>query len=200
MNYLKISKTGDLDNKKDRILYRFFEIIPGFLSWATLIILIVLSYLRPVWVAYFIIVFDVYWLLLVVYLGIHLLVSYKKLKENVKIDWREKCVELKKENITPPGINNWEDICHLVILPTYDESVDIIRSCFNGLISSGYPPDKMIVALGMEERAGQGAVERAEIIRKEYGSKFKKFIITVHPDGIIGEIKGKGANQAWAAR
>ncbi|MEK7067690.1 MAG: glycosyltransferase family 2 protein, partial [Patescibacteria group bacterium] len=26
------------------------------------------------------------------------------------------------------------------------------------------------------------------------------WLLTVHPDGIVGELKGKGANQAWAAR
>ncbi|MBU4347401.1 hypothetical protein KKF23_02485, partial [Patescibacteria group bacterium] len=64
MDYLKIGKATDLEGK-DRKLYRAFEILPGSLSWATLLILLVMSYFKPVWVAYFIIAFDVYWLLLV---------------------------------------------------------------------------------------------------------------------------------------
>lgn len=200
MNYLKISKTEDLDNKKNRILYRFFEIIPGFLSWATLIILVILSYLRPVWVAYFIIIFDVYWLLLVVYLGIHLFVSYKKLKENMKVDWERKCKDLSAHEITSPAIKSWEEIFHLIILPTYNEDLEVIRTSFEGLTKDNYPKDKMILVLATEERGGAEALARAELIEKEYGNKFKKFLITVHLDGIEGEIKGKGANQAWAAR
>ena len=80
-DYLKISKATDLEGR-DRKLYRVFEIIPGVLSWGTLLILLSLSYFQPIWVAYFIIAFDVYWLLLVIYLGIHLLSAYNKLKQN----------------------------------------------------------------------------------------------------------------------
>lgn len=189
MNHLKISKAADLTSVKDRRLYRFLEILPGFLSWATLIVLIAFSALKPVWVAYFIIAFDVYWLLLVIYLGINLFAAYLSLKENIKIDWRLKCEKLP-----------WPEIIHLVIFPTYNESLEVIRPSFRALIKDGYPADKMIAVLAIEERAGEAARERARTIEREFGSKFKHFLITVHPDNIAGEIKGKGANQAWAAR
>ena len=100
MDYFKIGKASELSGG-DRKLYRALEIFPGFLSWATLIVLIGLSYLEPVWVAYFIIAFDVYWLLLVFYLGIHLLVSYRKLKQNEKVDWEGKCKGLRPVDIKP---------------------------------------------------------------------------------------------------
>jgi hypothetical protein len=48
MKYLKISKATDLTDINDRRLYRFLEILPGFLSWATLIILMVFSAVKPV--------------------------------------------------------------------------------------------------------------------------------------------------------
>jgi hypothetical protein len=199
MNYLKVSKAADLENK-DKRLYRILEIIPGFLSWATLIILILFSYFKPVWVAYFIIAFDVYWLLLVFYLGIHLLTSYRKLRQNMKVDWRQKCENLVQNKIIPSNIKNWEEIYHLIILPTYNESLEVIESSFKGLINDGYPTKKMIVVLATEERGGSKAQERAQKIKKEFGDKFKNFLITIHPDDIVGELKGKGANQAWAAK
>jgi hypothetical protein len=43
-------------------------------------------------------------------------------------------------------------------------------------------------------------LDRARIIENEFGQKFKDFLITIHPDNIIGEVKGKGSNQAWAAK
>ncbi len=229
MNYLKIGKASDLRGN-DRKLYRALEIFPGFLSWATLLVLAVLSYFKPVWVAYFIIAFDVYWLLLVVYLGVHLLVSYRRLRQNEKIDWKKKCEELpstfprNKEMIgretsvprrafgcspeesagagTPLATAGarWQEIIHLIILPTYNESLDVIKLSFEGLVNDGYPTDKMIVVLAVEERGGKKALDNAKEIEREYGDKFKRFLITVHPDGIEGELKGKGANQAWAAR
>ncbi len=197
MKYLKISKASDLIEIKDRRLYRVLEILPGFLSWAVLIILFVFSGVKPVWVAYFIIAFDVYWLLLVIYLGINLFAAYLGMKKNLKIDWRKQCEEL-----SPASSNNlkWQDIIHLVVFPTYNESLEVIRPSFEALIQDGYPTEKMIMVLAIEERAGQEAKERARTIEREFAHKFKHFLITVHPDNIAGEIKGKGANQAWAAK
>jgi len=197
MDYLKISKAADLPKANDRKLYRFLEILPGFFSWATLIILVVFSWLEPIWAAYFIIAFDVYWLLLVIYLGINLYAAYLSIKKNLKIDWRKKCEELR---LNAGAAKDWQKIIHLVIFPTYDESLEVIRPSFEALVNDGYPTDKMIVVLAIEERAGDEAKARAEVIEKEFSSKFKHFLVTVHPDNLPGELKGKGANQAWAAK
>src|SRR3989344_5056982 len=48
-------------------LYRFFEIIPGALTWTTLAVVVILSATAPVFMAIFIILFDVYWLLKIIY-------------------------------------------------------------------------------------------------------------------------------------
>ena len=189
INYLKIGKATDLTGSDAR-LYRYFEILPGFLSWVTLIGLFALSYFLPIWVAYFIIAFDIYWLLLVVYLGIHLVASYRKMQKNVKINRKQKCEEL-------PG---WQDVYHLIILPTVNESLEVIIPTFQSLIDDGYPTDKMIVVLAIEERAGPSAIDRAETIKNKFGNMFNHFLITSHPAFIESELKGKGANQAWAAK
>jgi hypothetical protein len=206
MDYLKVGKATDLDGK-DKKFYRVLEVFPGSLSWITLLGLIILSYFRPFWVAYFIIIFDVYWLLLVLYLGIYLCASYKKLKKNMKIDWKEKCEELDRgcvseaapESLVKKGVG-CKDIIQLIILPTYNESLEVIRPSVDSLLKDGFPAEQMIVVLAIEERGGEEARQRAEAIRSEFGSKFRNFLITVHPDNIEGELKGKGANQAWAGR
>jgi hypothetical protein len=61
LDYLKISKATDLQGK-DRRLYRMLEMLPGVLSWGTIIGLVVLSATAPVGTAVFVILFDVYWL------------------------------------------------------------------------------------------------------------------------------------------
>lgn len=202
MNYLKIGKAVELSGKNRR-LYRFFEIIPGFLSITTLLVLIILSYLKPIWVAFFIIVFNVYWLLLVIYLAIHLIFAYQKLKKNLKINWQEKCHNLTKEVHLPDNCLTkqgylWSDLWHLIILPTYNEDIEIIRASLLAILNDNYPSEKKIVILAMEERAGDNAKKRANLIKQEFENKFANFLITFHPDNIEGELKGKGANQAWA--
>lgn len=191
-NYLKIGKASELSGR-DRIIYRALETLPAFFSWGTLFLLLILSYFNPVFVAYFIIAFDIYWLLLVIYLSIHLLVSYQKLQKNKIINWREKCNTL-------PENKNWREIWHLVLLPFYNESIEVIRPTVEAIYKSGYPLEKMILVMAVEGRGGEQALANAKIIEAEYGNKFGHFIITVHPDDIEDEIKGKGANQAYSGK
>jgi len=51
----------------------------------------------------------------------------------------------------------------------------------------------------MEKREGAVIYQKAQILKKEFGARFKKLLITYHPD-IVGELKAKGANSTWAAR
>lgn len=208
MDYLKVSKATDLSGK-DRRLYRFFEILPGALSFLTLGGLLIMSYLQPVWVAFFIIAFDVYWLLLVIYLALYLVAAYRKLKKNAAVDWRERCERLDRADFSDPTIavdclarqgKSWQDLRQLIILPNYNESVEIIASALESLLQDGFPPAQMLVVVAMEERAGQAARERAQLIQERFRNRFGRLVITFHPDGITGELKGKGANQAWAAK
>ncbi|MFZ4648774.1 MAG: glycosyltransferase family 2 protein [Patescibacteria group bacterium] len=220
MDYLKIGKATDLVGR-DRFFYRLLEILPGFLSLATLLLLLVFSYFQPVWVAYFMIAFDVYWLLLVIYLAIYLLVSYFKLKKGKTINWLVECEALsaiskkdqvdeelvlsieKNENknatLSEAGLR-WENVIQMVILPNAMESADILRTCLNSLLKDGFPTEQMIVVLALEERCGDFAREKGRLMQAEFGQRFRNFLVTYHPEGILGEVKGKGSNQAWAAK
>lgn len=204
MDYLKVGKASELSGR-NRILYRIFEIIPGFLSISTLLVLLIFSYFQPVWVAFFIIAFNIYWLFLVIYLAIHLITAYKKLKKNTKINWQEKCNNLKDKNDLPlESLSKknivWQDLWQLIILPTYNEDIEIIRASLKAIVDDNYPAEKKIVVLAMEDRVGEIAKERAQLIKQEFADKFGFFQITFHPDNIAGELRGKGANQAWAIK
>ncbi|MBD3282271.1 MAG: hypothetical protein GF387_01535 [Candidatus Portnoybacteria bacterium] len=198
-NYLKISFHKDLENKKDRFIFRFLEIFPGVTSWVTLILVIFLSWKRPVWVAFFIIAFDIYWLLKTLFFSFHQKAAFKKLDKNLSTDW---LVQLNKVDISKSVIpvKQWEDIIHLIIFPMYKEGLEVVRPAFESVVNSKYPSDRMIVVLAVEERAGDNAMEVAEKIKQEFGDKFYKFLITVHPKDIVGELAGKGSNETWAAR
>ena len=97
-------------------------------------------------------------------------------------------------------MQHWDAIHHLIIFPLYKESYEIIRAAIESLIENSYPNNRMIVVLGCEERAGPSAREIAERIRKEFGERFLKFFVAVHPDGMTGELAGKGSNESYAAR
>lgn len=83
---------------KERKIQRALEIIPGILTWATFLGMIVFSFWLPVWVAVFVIVFDIYWIFRTIFIASYSIAGYRKLKEGKKIDWWERC-----QNITDPA-------------------------------------------------------------------------------------------------
>ena len=188
MDYTKLSKYSDLSDKKERFLYHFFEVLPGLLAWGTLVLIIILSFFLPVYVAIFIIIFDIYWLIKTIYLSLHLNQSFKRMKENMGTDWMQKLEKLP-----------WHDLYHLIILPRYNESYEVVKTTLEGLLNSDYPKNKMIVVLGQEERAGEQANQASKLLEEEYGQKFFKFLVTEHPANLPGELAGKGSNAAFAA-
>jgi hypothetical protein len=169
-------------------VYRFFEIIPGFLVWATLLGAVVVSFWRPLWAIYFIIVFDFYWFLRVAYLMVYLITSWKRYRSDITINW------LEKVKILP----RFDNIHHLIVLPTYREPISVLRTSISSLARVSYPLNKFILVLAGEERDHDNFLANAEIIKKEFGNTFAHLLITLHPADIVGEIAGKGANINWA--
>jgi cellulose synthase/poly-beta-1,6-N-acetylglucosamine synthase-like glycosyltransferase len=187
--YLRVGIAADLKNKKERLLFRFFEILPGAITWLTFLLAIFFSWKKPVWTAAFVIFFVIYWLARNIYFSFHLAACYKKMAENEKIDWIAKLNKF-----------HWKDIYHLVVIPMYKEPLAVLREVFLALQKSDYPKDKMIVFLACEERAKKEVKETAFLIEKEFGNTFFKLLITWHPENLEGEIAGKGSNESWASR
>ena len=198
-SYLKIGKASDLKSPKDRALFRFFEILPGALTWGSLLLVIILSWKKPLWIAGFIIFFVIYWLFRTIYFCFCLKAGYQKMKESEKIDWLKKLKTLPSSSYSLP-LKNWPEIYHLIILSTYKEPLQIVRETFKSLESTDYPKDKMIVVLACEEKAGQFGEIVAQEIKKEFAESFFKFLITRHPANLEGEVAGKGSNETWAAK
>lgn len=199
-DYLEISKASDIKNSKERRLYRFFEMIPGFISLGTLFGVLVFSWLLPSWVAIFIICFCFYYLFRIFYFSLHQMVGYFKVRNNMKKDWLRELKKLKGQNPSTGSGRSWKDIYHVIILPTHKEGLEIIEESMETLIKSDYPKEKMIVVLAIEERSGAIFKEQAKIIENKYSDKFYKFLVSVHPSGINGEISGKGSNTAFAGK
>jgi cellulose synthase/poly-beta-1,6-N-acetylglucosamine synthase-like glycosyltransferase len=167
---------------------RVWEIIPGALVWTTFLSALVLSFVAPVFVVMFVIVFDLYWLFRVAYFVFFLIVSWRRYRRCVRQNWAKDLRAL-------PG---WDRIHHLVFLPTYKEELEIIRATFRSLAASEYPKDKMIVVLAGEERDHEQFQKNARAIEQEFGRTFRRMIVTEHPQGLSEEIPGKGSNLHFA--
>lgn len=191
-DYLDISKASDIKNRKDRLLYRLFEMIPGIMSLGTLLGVFVFSWILPSWVAIFIIIFCFYYLFRIFYFSVHQIIAYFRVKIHLKKNWLKELKKIKTKN--------WKDIYHVIILPTYKESRKIIEESLDSLVGAEYPKEKMIVVLAVEQRAGKEFKEQARAIEKKYSGKFYKFLVSAHPGNIAGEIGGKGSNTAYAGK
>jgi len=182
--------------------YRFLEMIPGVVAWATLIGMVIVAWRAPIFASFFIIAFDLYWLLKTVFFVFHIGASYGAMRKNLKISWMER-VRNPEIAVAPElraHVHSWEDLLHLVILPAYQEPYDVLRSSVVALLTSSWPNKKMIIVLGIEERSGEEDKKTAEKIQEEFGHEFFAFFIAAHPADLPGEIPGKGSNAAWAGR
>jgi hypothetical protein len=92
---------------------------------------------------------------------------------------------------------NLENFFHLVLIPFTDESFEVLDSTLSAIAGSNYPKERMMLVMASEQRVGEPAQQVAEAIRQKYEKYFYKFFITVHPDGLPGEIKGKSANASF---
>ena len=85
------------------------------------------------------------------------------------------------------------------MIPAYTESVEILRETIKAVARSDYDKERLIVVLGMEERAHDSR-ERAEILEREFKDTFFRFETTFHPNNIAREVAGKGANETFATK
>lgn len=166
---------------------RIFEILPGAIAWSIIIFPVVLSIWAPRELAIFMIFFLSYWLVRTILMSYRMIIGYRKYRYDMALSWRGMLDELAPKN-------NWKKIYHLVIVPTYKEDISILRCSLDSVIKSNFPMENVIYVLATEERDKENADKYARILEREYGKKLGGFFAIMHPDGIPGEVKGKGPN------
>jgi len=181
--------------KHDRKIQRLLEILPGSTAWLFILFPLWGAFFIPRIVAYFTIAFLVYWFYRSFQGGILGVRGYIKIRRNEKTNWFKKCQQDKKKNSFP-----WREIKNIIIIPNYNESVKTLGATLE-VLSHQKDIDKkqLVVVLAMEERAADSH-QRAEELLQQFKGQFGKLVAIFHPDGIVGEIKGKASNEAWAAK
>ncbi|MEK7649900.1 MAG: glycosyltransferase family 2 protein [Patescibacteria group bacterium] len=185
--YLHVGQASDLQGK-NYVLYRALEMLPAALAWATIVAAFFFSWWRPVWVAVFIIIFDLFWLIKTVFLSFHVRANWHRLQRHLAINWEEKLAALK-----------WSHLWQLVVVPSAGESADVIRESLDSIAASRWPRERMMVVLALEDK-GDRAHTMGEEMQKLYADTFGIFSVTYHPEGVPGEMRGKGSNETYAMR
>ena len=173
----------------DRTKYRVLEAIPGLLLWGALVSAVIFSFLRPIYVIYFVILFDFFWLLRVSYFIFYIIHAWRLYKRATARDWFRDLDRLHPE---------WRDYYHVIFLPTYREELAVIQATFDRLTPLAYDPKRFIVVLAGEERDHEHFKENVQALKEKYGGRFHSFIITEHPKDLPDELPGKGSNLHWA--
>lgn len=169
---------------------RSLEILPGALVWITLIGAVVLSFIRPLWVIYFITAFDLYWLFRIVYFTSYTLYSWLKYRRALRRDWQADARVLE----------GYEDTYHLVFLPTYKEEYGVVRETLKTLAQGAYPAERIMVVLAGEERDHERFEHVAKSAQAEFGKVFQTLWCTEHPKDLPEEVPGKGSNLHYSAK
>ncbi len=166
-----------------------WRMIPGGLVWLTLLLSILLSFVRPLWMIYFIILFDLYWLLRILYFVPFLITAWVRYRRAIKRDWQaeaERC-------------SGYDRVRHLVFLPMVKEGLPIVRETLTRLVENRFPAKRMMIVLAGEERAREHLESVAAQVVAEFQDCFMAFYTTLHPKNLEGEIIGKGSNLHWSA-
>jgi hypothetical protein len=165
--------------------YRWYEIAPGLSIWLTIILGIVFSFISPLAMMYAVIIFDVYWVLRVLYFSFYVIVSWNRFRLSIRERWFEKLTT---------SFPKWEEKINVVFLPVYNESWEVVQTTLDAIKASSYPAKKMYIVISGEERKAEhwGALQKK--IQAVYGQVFAEVLCYTHPAGLPGEIPGKGSN------
>lgn len=168
---------------------RVLEILPGCLTWLALTSPIWLSFTLPYAVAYLILIADVYWLLNALRIGVFILIGYNKMEQAKKVDWLQR--------LKTDYPKTWDNYYHLILVPTFKESLEVLGPTFEAIINSAYPFKKIIIAVGFEQREDPKKTETTIAFLKKMEKKVAGVFTTIHPYGLPGEVAGQGSNKNW---
>jgi len=177
--------------------WRFLEIVPGSLAWLVIFLSIIFSFIWPSAVAVYILVYDLYWVCRAFYMTALLMKTSRKMKQAQRTDFRAKLNGLPKDD---PLIADWRRLYHVVIFATFREEIETLLPSVESVVRADWPNEKKIIMLAGEERDQERLLQVYNELKARFGEKIYDLLVSVHPDGIAGEVKGKGAGSAWAGR
>jgi len=216
-----------LQSEKTRS-YRFFEMLPGIISWTVIFMPIILALINPTLAAYFVIAFMVIWLIKAISMSIRVTQGYNRLKVAISIDWNARLNDLKDidnslAHYKKHGVKDKSDAKHyallceyaaqgddehidvnnifqVVIIAAYNESIDVIEPTVRSVLNSNYDLKHIILVFAYEQRGGEDIKKTVNELVKRYGDKFKHTVAIMHPKDLPNEVIGKGGNITYAGR
>ncbi len=195
--------------------YRFFEILPGVMSWSILVLPFVLSFISVRTVAYLMVGYLLMWFIKALALNVRVLQGYRTLKEHQAIHWQALIDDVVVGQATHQDAPAWHarnlerlrgrpsdirsrDVVHAIIVATYNEAREVIEPTIKAVLGNDYDHKKVIFLLAYEERGGADVESQAKQLVADYKKDFLYAEAIKHPDGLPNEVRGKGGNITFA--
>lgn len=207
-------------------LYRFFEMLPAFLSYGAVILLIVLGIVNPLLAAIYLILFIITLLVKAIGIAFRTVQGHKVLNQAQEVDWAARLQDLEgveealhhrrdtakswhshvhMQNLeaiqaSPEWYPKPSELFNAVIIATYNEGIEILEPTIQSLLDTDYDAKQLILVLAYEERGGEAIENTVKTLQKKYGDKFYAYLPVKHPADLKNEVVGKGANITFAGR
>lgn len=206
---------------KRRPLYRLFEMLPATLSYGSIILLIILSIINPLFAAIYLLCIIITTLVKAGIIAFHTIAGHNRLQQAQKVDWHDRLLQLQtpqdfletkthgfraKEHAqnladivdAPSLYPKPSQIYNVALIATYNESYDVLEPTLKSLAAATYDKKRMIVVMAYEERGGEQIKKVVTRLKKEYGKEFMDMLLIKHPKDLPGEVRGKGGNITYA--
>lgn len=207
--------------------YRFFEILPALLSYGSLILLVVLSLIDPLWASAYLLLVIVTVIVKAIGIAVHTIRGRNRLDLAQKVDWHKRLDELEhpqasfsalrgkhlkqfgysqhQENLrlisaAPDSFPKPSQLYNAVIVAAYNESFEVLDPTLKSITESHYDTKHMIIVMAYEERGGAAIQATVRKLEEKYGDAFFAFHAVEHPSDLPHEVVGKGGNITYGGR
>ncbi len=221
-----MAKNLEIPRGKRRPLYRFFEILPGILSYVAVMLLFLLSFLNPILGAFYVLVVVSVTFVKAVATAFRTIQGYKVVKRAERVEWNKRLQDLEDPHEAYERLRGQREegygfdehiqnlrmlsavegrsepkpseIYHATIMVAYNEGLETLVPSVEAVRDTTFPNERIIFVLGYEERGGEEMEKTAKTLKKMFMGTFRDFILVKHPENLRGEIVGKGPNLTYA--
>jgi hypothetical protein len=199
--------------------YRFFEILPGALSYTLLFLPFILALINVTFAVFFILFYLLVIIVQALAYSTRAIAGFITMKRHMKLDWNGLAADIDAGKVTGGSIvrPKWHiknlrllgnrtmdlkpsELFQAVIIATVNESREVLEPTIQAVLNADYDPKRIILVIAYEGRTGKQTAERVQQLLDLYGNKFKYAMAVKHPANIPGEIIGKGGNITYAGR
>lgn len=207
-------------------LYRFLEILPGFLSYVCVILLFLLSWLNPVLGAIYLLLIVAATFVKAIATAFRTIQGHNVLKRAERVNWSKRLEDLEDPHEAYERLHGRKEggygfqehvqnlrmmsvveggsepkpreVYHAVIMVAYNEGLETLVPSVEAVRDTSFPNERIVFVLGYEERGGEAMERNAKTLKAQFEGVFMDFILVKHPKDVKGEIVGKGPNLTCA--